>query len=256
MSDSHPASSTPFVPGFDFLQGLLKGAGDAVPHLPQLSAWMAPTLSEEELDKRIAELKSVHFWLDQNTKALAATVQALEVQKLTLATLKGLNVSMGDMAKAFAFKPQEPVAPQGAPVAPKAPEPVADKLQTPNPAPAQPEAAKAVATPPVSATPLVDPLQMWSALTTQFQAIAAGAMKEVAKAAATEPAKSVDTPAAKKPSTPLDKGKNAPQKMAVKAAAPEKTVGKAAKKTGPSVPAKTVAKPAVKTAPKTRGSRA
>ena len=43
----------------------------------------------EELDKRIDELKAVQFWLDQNAMALKATIQALEVQKMTLATLKG-----------------------------------------------------------------------------------------------------------------------------------------------------------------------
>jgi hypothetical protein len=39
-------------------------------------------------EKRIEELKAVHFWLEANSKALGATVQALEVQKMTLATLK------------------------------------------------------------------------------------------------------------------------------------------------------------------------
>ena len=41
------------VPGFDFLQSLIKGAGAAVPGMGQ---WIAPTLDPEELDKRIGEL--------------------------------------------------------------------------------------------------------------------------------------------------------------------------------------------------------
>ena len=80
-----------FVPGFDFLQNLAKGATQAVPQMPNLSNWIAPSLNEEELDKRISELKTVHFWLDQNSKALGATVQALEVQKLTHNQLDMVN---------------------------------------------------------------------------------------------------------------------------------------------------------------------
>ena len=58
----------------------------------------------EELDKRIDELKAVQFWLDQNAMALKATIQALEVQKMTLATLKGMNFNFGDVANAFKLK--------------------------------------------------------------------------------------------------------------------------------------------------------
>ena len=47
--------------------------------LPGISNWVAPTLSVEEVDKRIQELKAVQFWLDQNLHALKATIQALEV---------------------------------------------------------------------------------------------------------------------------------------------------------------------------------
>ena len=38
------------VPGFDFLQGLVKNAGSA---LPSMGQWVAPTLNPEELQKRI-----------------------------------------------------------------------------------------------------------------------------------------------------------------------------------------------------------
>ena len=75
--------------------------------MPSLSNWVAPTLNLEELEKRIGELKAVHFWLDQNSKALGATIQALEVQKMTLATLKGMNFNMGEVANAFKLKTAE-----------------------------------------------------------------------------------------------------------------------------------------------------
>ena len=112
MSDQQNSGFGKFVPGFDFLQNLAKGASQTIPQMPNLSNWVAPTLNVEELDKRINELKAVHFWLDQNSKALGATVQALEVQKMTLATLKGMNFNMGDVANALKLKATGP-APGG-----------------------------------------------------------------------------------------------------------------------------------------------
>lgn len=58
-----------------------------------------PTTNPQELERRIAELKTVQFWLEQNTRALAATVQMLEVQKLTLATLHGMGANMGEFMR-------------------------------------------------------------------------------------------------------------------------------------------------------------
>ncbi|MDB5731841.1 MAG: hypothetical protein JWQ03_1736, partial [Variovorax sp.] len=105
MSDpSKPFAFSNFVPGFDFLKNIASGGGGtggALAGLPGISSWVAPTLSVEEVDKRIQELKAVQFWLDQNVNALKATVQALEVQKMTLSTLKGMNVRMEDLAGAF-----------------------------------------------------------------------------------------------------------------------------------------------------------
>src|SRR3989344_875431 len=109
MSDTSNFGFGKLVPGFDFLQSLAKGASSSIPQLPNLSNWVAPTISVEELEKRIDELKPVQFWLEQNSRALAATIQALEVQKMTLATLKGMNFSMGDVANAFKLKTADTV---------------------------------------------------------------------------------------------------------------------------------------------------
>jgi hypothetical protein len=175
-----------FVPGFDFLQNLAKGASDAMPQMPNMSSWVAPTLSVEELDKRISELKAVHFWLDQNGKALSATIQALEVQKMTLATLKGMNFSMGEVANALRLKTAETVASGLGKVAGAA-DAVAGTAK----------AAKAKAA--SSAKPqgngeaagAVDPLQWWGALTQQFQEIASNAMKDVAQKTAVDTARNM-----------------------------------------------------------------
>ncbi len=93
---SHAPSPSPFSFGFDFFQNLTQAA--PLPPMPNLANWAVPSLDIAELDKRINDLKTVHFWLDQNTKALAAAVQALEVQKMTLATLKGLNLNLAEIA--------------------------------------------------------------------------------------------------------------------------------------------------------------
>ena len=203
MSDSDNSAFSgfgKFVPGFDFLQSLAtQAAGSAaekIPQLPNLGNWIAPTLNVEELDKRIGELKSVQFWLDQNATALKATIQALEVQKMTLATLKGMNFNMGDVANAFKLKVADTMAGgvQG----------LADKAKTfaglevpptnfgKKAAPVQ-HKTKAEA----PAAGVVDPMQWWGALTQQFQTIAADAMKDAAKKTAIDTTKSMATGLAK-----------------------------------------------------------
>ncbi|WP_043820516.1 PhaM family polyhydroxyalkanoate granule multifunctional regulatory protein, partial [Rubrivivax gelatinosus] len=71
------------LPGYDFLQGLLQNAGAGMPNIGQ---WIAPTLNPDELEKRISELRTVQFWLEQNARLLGTTIQALEVQRMTLST--------------------------------------------------------------------------------------------------------------------------------------------------------------------------
>lgn len=115
--DSDPTGSShagaqPFAglgAGLGFFQDWMKAAGAAMPGMsaptgagiPGVPSWSVPTLDPDELDKRIQELKTVQFWLEQNTTALKATIQALEVQKMTLTTLRTMNVGLTDMAQVF-----------------------------------------------------------------------------------------------------------------------------------------------------------
>lgn len=213
MSDANNPSFTDFgkfVPGFDFLQNLAKQAADSaaqnIPQLPKLGNWVAPTLNVEELDKRIEELKAVQFWLDQNAMALKATIQALEVQKMTLATLKGMNFNMGDVANAFKLKVADSVAGGAQRVADKAKTfaglevPAAQEEAQAEPAASKAAAPKAKSAPAEKAPAaggVVDPLQWWSALTQQFQTIAAEAMKDAAKKTAIDTTKNMATGLAK-----------------------------------------------------------
>ena len=206
-SDNTPFGFGRFVPGFDFLQNLAKGASSGVSAMPGLTSWVAPTVSVEELEKRIGELKSVQFWLEQNTRALAATVQALEVQKMTLATLENMNVAMGDMAGAFGTKmadvtggaqkfaetfatpkaKAEPAAPAHVSAQPQAAAAAAaaDKKQK---SAAEGGGAGGAAAFMPGASGLADPVQWWTSLTNQFQQIAASAMRDVSQHAANAPA--------------------------------------------------------------------
>jgi len=201
MSDNQNFGFGKFVPGFDFLQSLAKGASQTLPQMPNLSNWVAPTLNLEELEKRIGELKAVHFWLDQNSKALGATIQALEVQKMTLATLKGMNFNMGDVANALKLKATDTMFSSVQKVSEKA----ADTARTISDAAsgaaakgkAKRKAPKATAASASSATGVVDPLQWWGALTQQFQEIAAGAMKDAAAQTAVSTARNMATGVAK-----------------------------------------------------------
>ena len=186
-----------FVPGFDFLQNLAAqasgSAADKIPQLPNLGSWVAPTLNVEELDKRISELKSVQFWLDQNATALKATIQALEVQKMTLATLKGMNFSMGDMANAFKLKVADTAKTfAGLEVPPTS----FGKKAAPATAKAEPK-PKVEAEAEAPAAGVVDPMQWWGALTQQFQTIAADAMKDAAKKTGVDTTKSMASGLAK-----------------------------------------------------------
>lgn len=191
MTDPTTAFAS-MVPGFDFLQGLVKNAGAAV---PGVGHWVAPTLDPDELEKRIEELKTVQFWLEQNARMLGATIQAMEVQRMTLSTLKTMNLSFGDLTESLKIKLPETAAPASsgwampaatpAPShAPAAPVASAPEAEAPPPAAAAPRPkATPTAGTPGAATPgvpagVVDPLQWWGALTQQFTELATKAMAE------------------------------------------------------------------------------
>jgi hypothetical protein len=154
MSDTAP-NFFANLPGFDFLKSLSSA------QTASLNPWLKPTLDPEELDQRIQELKTVQFWLEQNAKALAASIQALEVQRMTLATLKQMNVDWTQAAQ-----------------------------------PAAPEAEEDS-----KASPAKDPMQMWTALASQFGQIAQKSMSDMQRhatqaASAAQAAKAQSAPAA------------------------------------------------------------
>lgn len=131
----HPAGFdfAQWVPGFDFLQQVAQAHAAAQPQMhpqgkqqappaaqrpggsPAWAQWLAPTLDPQEAARRIQELKTVLFWLEQNATALKATIQALEVQQLTCQTLKDMQAHwMGQVASASESGGAQAAAPESA----------------------------------------------------------------------------------------------------------------------------------------------
>ena len=85
----------PNIPGaasmadpLEFVKNLWGSMGVPGMNVPGLAV---PSLAPEDLDKKIADLKAVESWLNVNMSMLRGTIQALEVQRTTLATLKTMS---------------------------------------------------------------------------------------------------------------------------------------------------------------------
>jgi len=240
MSTPQGFDFTKFVPGFDFLKNLTPGASGTA----AAPGWVAPTLDPEELDKRIQELKTVQFWLEQNAKAVGATIQALEVQRMTLATLKGMNMSFNDLAESLKVKPMQDAEEDASPEKaspfqfntsfeqPAAKNKSASKPRKPaakkKPAGTGKDSASQSSASQNAAA--VDPAHWWGALTDQFQHIAHKAMTDMAHTAqkhagapkATK-ASSSATASSAKPAATQTKSASGALKSTAKKTAPKKT---------------------------------
>lgn len=229
-------SFTKFVPGFDFLQGLVKNAGSALPGIGQ---WVAPTLNPEELEKRIEELRTVQFWLEQNARMLAATIQALEVQRMTLSTLQTMNVPLAQLRDTLKL-PEVPAWPAEPPLVAKAAAKTVTRTVKAATKTAQvaTDAAKAAAANPAAA---IDPTQWWTALSQQFTQLATTAMKDTATDAAKNLAGSLVKQSFDAASDTLKRAAGMPGAVAkgLAAGAKPKPAAKAAKPRSPTTRRKT-----------------
>lgn len=85
----------------DFVKNLWSGMGIPGMNMPGMNVpgMVMPTLSVEEINKKISDLKAVESWLGLNMTMLRSTIQALEVQSATIATLQTMgetfSASMG-----------------------------------------------------------------------------------------------------------------------------------------------------------------
>jgi hypothetical protein len=79
---------------FEFLKRMWAPMGLPMPGM------MAPLLDPNEIEKRIADLKSVENWLTMNLNVLRMTIQGLEMQRATLAAFQGMHAAAAAGAQA------------------------------------------------------------------------------------------------------------------------------------------------------------
>jgi hypothetical protein len=180
---------TPPVPGFPGMTDTLEFVKNLwgsmnVPGI-NMSGMAAPAFSTDDLDKKIADLKAVEAWLNLNATMLRGTIQALEVQRGTIAALKTMSASMaqamrppgGNDQAASAAGPFNPFfSPPGAAGGTAAAAPAGGTRQQTGAA-SQPEQAGAAAMPAAVA--------WWNLLQDQFQQAVTSAMSPEAMAGAT-----------------------------------------------------------------------
>lgn len=197
------------IPGFS------SGLGQSIPSM------MVPTLDVNELDKRITDLRAVEQWLALNANMLRASIQALEVQRNTIATLQTIGATMmntpaamGAAAKSAAGSTSPfnaPPSPSAAPTPAAAPSPSGSDMS------GGARRAKKTApegTPNTFAEMPLNPTAWWTNLQDQFTRIAAAAAgdpqaaattakdaKDTKGTAAKTPAKDETKPAARRPPT-------------------------------------------------------
>ncbi|NDP58970.1 MAG: hypothetical protein GZ090_06400 [Oxalobacteraceae bacterium] len=195
-------SSMPNMPGagamtdtLEFMQKLWGGVTLPGASMPGM---VMPTLSLEEINKQITDLKAVESWLTLNMNMLGGTIKALEVQSATISTLQSMSANFS-----AAMKPTEPDAPAQ-------PSPYEAFFKaTAAPATATAPAPEA----PAAAPPMANPNAWWTMLQEQFQQAVANAI----------PPEPVAAPKAASAAKPAAAAKPAPAKKAATPAKPRKT---------------------------------
>lgn len=95
MGQSSDLSGNPLLASMEMMRQAwagLTGPGGLASSLP-----MAPPMNLEDLDRRIAELRSVENWLRMNLSMLSSTIQGMEVQRSTISTLRAFVDSASRM---------------------------------------------------------------------------------------------------------------------------------------------------------------
>ncbi len=166
----------------DFVKNLWGGMGIPGMNLPAMSipGMIMPTLSVEEINKQISDLKAVESWLTLNMNMLRSTIQALEVQSATISTLQSMSATLSAAVQANSSVASKPAAPA------KTVEPVIEPKPTQT-AQTSPEPAKP-ATPNVqtNAAQLANPAIWWNMLQDQFKQAVDTAMASETAAPATK----------------------------------------------------------------------
>lgn len=212
MKEKGSAGSLPFAntmgDSFDLMKKMWGMAG--LPGIPnpsnlasmamrlpqQLPSMVAPTFDVNELDKRIADLRAVEQWLELNSSMLRTTIQTLEVQRATIATLKGISGAMlAPLTKAAGQRAESTGLPPNAFAMPPTP-PAEEPAHAPRKSGRKRQKPKAAHPPLVGDEPL-NPAAWWNTLQDQFTKIAATASAGAATSSAKKAAKTVPRRAGK-----------------------------------------------------------
>ena len=150
-----------------------------------------PSLSPEDIDKQIADLKAVESWLQVNMNMLRGSIQALEVQSATLTALRSVGESFAKAASGAG-------ASASADDKPAFESPFQSSFQSSFQSPFE-QAAQvgATADPASMAAPFANAAVWWNAMQEQFSNVVGQAMQQ-AVPPETKPSKK---PAAKKPAS-------------------------------------------------------
>jgi hypothetical protein len=236
----------------------------------QLPGMVTPTLSVDDLDKQIKDLKTVESWLNVNMNMLRGTIQALEVQRATISALKSMGESFSQAAGKTSqetgasnnFFNQNSMWPMASanPEAAQTPTPTVTPTPTPAPTPVPTTAPKE--TPPpgnVKQAPELSsaaqasfnqPAAWWTVLQDQFKQALGNALAE-------EPRVEKETLSKKAPNASTKTTANPPKSVRSKAKAsvpPKKKVTTTATKAsatgrGSNTATKSATKPIIKRKP-------
>ena len=222
----------------------LTGPGGLASSLP-----MAPPMNVEDLERRIAELRSVENWLRMNLSMLSSTIQGMEVQRSTINTLRAFvdsaaSMDLGALRDSGAASPLEVVLGlKPAPGKAKAAAPSGDAARDGGKGPAQDhagdaapaEAAAQDAAPPfagmseqMGAAAQSASKAWWDLLQQQFGQIAAATAATMPAAAPSKVESEADKPAPKAAKTEAKPAAKASGKPASKAAARAKPAARKA----------------------------
>ncbi|WGY68178.1 alginate biosynthesis protein AlgP [Burkholderia cepacia] len=174
------------------------------PSLSSMSDMMSPLTNVEELDKRITDLRAVEQWLKLNLGMLQSAIQALEVQRATLATLRAFGAfAQSSMSAAEEAAVAAAQAAKAAPSGDASPAPDAAD------APAGDAAQQAF-----------DPAGWWNLLQSQFNQLASLAMAQPGMQPAAPGDAQPEAAAAPEPAAKPAPAAAAPRKPAAKRAKP------------------------------------
>jgi len=194
----------PNIPGIgamtdtlDFVKNLWGGM--SVPGM-MMPGMVMPTLSVEEIDKQVSDLKAVEAWLTLNMNMLRGTIQALEVQSATISTLKSMGESFSAAVKSGAAKSAAELAQKGnyppfstasakpeaesTPAPASAPQPPASEASNESPAASKdaPNGGPSATEPATPSMTAGNPALWWNMLQDQFKQAVTTAMASEKKA--------------------------------------------------------------------------